>query len=221
MNLTDVLANLYNIFQPNGLNNEEINFLEEKYGKLCEPLKEFYLWCGHYPLVINSQDCWIMPKDYHKWNWLKDKKEMLLLNENQSVCYTAIREQELKTENPPVYVTYDEGQNWKLCSETIDEFIKAVLIYESLFTFKYGSEEFYWINNDEYEYINNNFKAYPFKLNNWIVESFIHLYYNTSDSVICVMGNIESNDIQMFYGAVSQSSFDKLKNLLNGIGECV
>lgn len=216
MNIKYIIENLYSIEQSNGLSDEDISFLENKYGTFPEILKEFYSLYIKSPNIYNAEDFWILPEDYRKWKWLDDKKEMILLNENQGVCYTAILEQDLKLPNPPVYITYNQGKSWNKCSETVEDFIKSALVYESVWNFEYSSETFYSITEQEHKTIQKLFSKYPFRMENWITES-IHMYYDSPDSVIIIMS--DDGFLQMNYGAKSCESFEKLSNILKDIGE--
>lgn len=217
MNYTirEILKNLYQIETPNGLTEDELTFLENKFGKLPKALSEFYALCGNCNNVLMNQDMWTVPKDYKKWKWLNDNKYMLLLNENQSCYIAAILENDFGKEDPFVYVSDDCGESWKVCTDSAEKFLKAALIYEAVFSFRYSSESFYWITEDEFEILKEKLTLLPFCLNNWFGK--VWLFQDLPNSAAFVLE--VDGDFQMLYGAVSEESFCRLANKLGGIGE--
>lgn len=213
MTVKEILKNLYGITEPNGLTDEEFEYFEKRFGKLPEPLREFYSLCGHCESVKFIQDEWLLPEDYKKWRWLDDTKDFIIVNENQAVCQAYIKESDLSLSNPPVYVTHDNGKTGTLCAKSLDDFIKAFLVYQSVFSIKFNSEAFYLIDGDDYKCIQSRLKEYPFEILSWCNELSIKLFYDSPDSAVFVIGD------NMLYGANSKKSFEKLQRLLNGIGD--
>ena len=217
MNYTirEILKNLYQIETPNGLTEDELTFLENKFGKLPKALREFYALCGNCNNVMMNQDMWIVPKDYQKWKRLNDNKYMLLLNENQSCYIAAILENDFGKEDPFVYVSDDCGESWKVCADSAEKFLKAALIYEAVFSFQYSSKSYYWITEDGFEILKEKLTLLPFYLDNWFGK--VWLFQDLPNSAAFVLE--VDGDFQMLYGAVSEESFCRLANKLEGIGE--
>ncbi len=210
-----IIGNLYNIKNPKGLSNEDMHFLEEKFGRLPVALKAFYSICGSDNIILNSQDSWITPKDYHRWSWLNNNKYMVLLNENQGCYIAAILEKDFGKANPVIYSSDDRGESWKVCANSADEFIKAVLYYEAVFKFPYIAESFYLLTNDEFKIIKDKLKLLPFHLDNWFGK--IWLFQDAPTSAAFVIENDE--DYQMTFGAASEEAFISISEKLSGIGE--
>lgn len=120
-------------------------------------------------------------------------------------------------ENPPVYVTevFENEEVCKPCTESVEVFIKAFLMYEGSLRMPYWNEDFYFISEDEFEIIKSSFKEYDFKFENWIVDGAVRFFYDNPDSVICVMGD----DLQLHYGARSKDSFERIDRLLADFGK--
>ena len=209
----------YGVEQGQAVSEENMRELENCFGKIPDALKKFYFLCGNNPnVVVGYQDQWFLPESYKKWDLLKYEKGLMIANENQGVCQALIRECDLGKENPPVYVVaaFDEGKKiYKPCAASVDEFIKAFLMYQGSLCMPYWNENFYFINENEFHLIVNNFSEYDFKFENWIVDGVVRFFYDTPDSVICVMGD----DLQLHYGARSKESFEQLDELLGDLGE--
>lgn len=213
MTVKEILKDIYGIDEENALFESDLKYFDNRFGRLPNTLKEFYLICGNNPYVTVCQDCWLMPEHYKKWEWLQKSKDFIILNENQGVCRAFIKEEDFGKPNPPVYVRFDEDEPPKICANSVDEFVKAFLVYEGSLCMPYMNDSFYFINEDEFKFIKSNFKEYPFKIEYWIGDGSIRLFYNTSDC-ICVVGNY-----QMHYGARNKENFEQLENLLGSMGE--
>ncbi|MBQ6181685.1 MAG: hypothetical protein IJK31_08395 [Ruminococcus sp.] len=213
--IREIIENLYNIKNPNALSAEEMNFLEDKFGELPFSLKAFYSLCGSDNNIIDSQDTWITPNDYRKWSWLSNNKYMVLLKENQGCYIAAILENDLGKANPVVYSSDDFGESWKVCADSTDSFIKAVLYYEAVFKFHYKAESLYCITDDEFEIIKSRLELLPFHLDNWFGK--IWLFQDLPTSAAFVIEN--DGDYQMSFGAASKEAFVRISEKLGGIGE--
>lgn len=215
LSIKAIIEQLYNIKDPKGLSNKDIRFLEERFGKLPALLREFYSICGSDNRILESQDSWITPKDYRRWSWLNKNKYMILLNENQGCYIAAILEKDFGKINPIIYSSDDRGENWNVCANSADEFIKCVLFYEAVFKFPYTSESFYWLTDDEFEIIKNRIELLPFHLDNWFGK--IWLFQDSPTSAAFVIGS--EGNYQMLYGATNKEAFLRISEKLNGIGE--
>lgn len=213
--ISEILKNLYDIDTPDGFSEEEFAFLENKFGKLPTILREFYSLGGHCDNVLMNQDRWIVPEDYNKWKELGENPYMVLLEENQNVCFAAILENDLGKEDPPVYVSDDSGENWKSCTDSLEKFIKATLVYEAVFAVQYSSEAFYTVTRTEFELLKEKLILLPFHMENWF--GTVWLFQDLPDSAVFVME--ACGDFEMLYGAASERSFNILAEKLDGIGE--
>ena len=213
--IREILSYLYNINETNGLTEEELDFLENKFGKLPKALTEFYALCGHCDNILVNQDIWITPRDYKKWSWLNDNKYMVLLDENQGVYIAAILEEDLRKDNPSVYVSSDSGETWELCADSLENFIKAALIYEAVFSFPYSAETIYTLTEDEVALVKEKLSQLPYHLENWFGK--VWLFQDLPNSAAFVLE--VDGDFQVLYGASSKEAFQRIASRLNGIGE--
>ena len=209
---------LYKVDVLQGYTGEEIAQLKEMFGALPQVLEDYYRIAGRTDAFHHVQDRWILPENFQRWEWLGKSDYMIILNENQGVCRAGIRREDLCLPDPPVYTT-ENDVNWTLCAPAISEFLPAALAYESVFTFEYCPEEFYWLTEEEMELIETSLTKFPFGLTNWLGEMKITLYSNAPDNMVAVMDC--DGDIQMIYGAASEASYAKLRTVLENIGEPV
>ena len=189
------------------VSEENLKCLEERFGEIPNGMREIYSICRNNINLITCQDEWILPAFYKHWKWLCDYKGLVIANENQGVCQAVINESDLEKENPPVYVITDGEEGGRLSTNSLDEFIKAFLVY--------SNAEFYFISEEEFEFIKSNLKEYDFKLTNWIVDGEIRLFYDTPGSVVCVF----ADDLQMNYGAMTEEAFNRLEEIIGDFGE--
>ncbi|MBR1736360.1 MAG: hypothetical protein IJ736_05020 [Firmicutes bacterium] len=212
-----ILKDIYGLNTTDGYNEDEIADFELKFGNIPKAVKEFYKICGKCREINFIQDEWITPQSYEKYEWLNMDKNLVLMNENQGVWEVQILREDLNKDDPPVYLKYNECEEFFLCNEKTSEFIKNMLVFEGIFQFEYSSEAFYWITDNEFEYIKNNLYKYPYIPNKLFSENGLHLFYMTADSAIAIMN--DTGEYQMFYGAASRKSYDKIDELLKDIGK--
>lgn len=210
-----LLKQLYAVNELLGYTDEDIRYLKQLFGSLPQVLENYYRIAGNTEVFQHGQDTWMLPEHFQKWRWLQNSDYLILLNENQGVCRAGIRREDLTFPNPPVYTTEDD-KNWVLCASTTSEFLIAALAYESVFTFKYSPEEFYWLNKEEMIKIQSRLTKCPFEFQNWISCMNVTFYSNALDNLVAIM---DCGDLQMLYGAASEISYTKLKDVMDGIGK--
>ena len=218
MDLTAMIKQLYAVDTLEGYTDEDISYLKTMYANLPAVLEEFYRTAGCTPAIHSVQDIWMKPEHYRDRAWLKeDDSHFILLNENQGVCRAGIRKEDMALPDPPVYVTMDDA-DWELCAPTTSEFLVATLAYESVFTFEYWSEDFFWLSEDELELLQSKLTRLPCTLQNWM-DATITCYSNAPDNMVVVM-NMEG-EYQMFFGGVTEEAYRKLRSILGDMGEPV
>lgn len=212
----DMLKNLYAVNEFQGYTDEDIAYIKQLFGNIPKVLEEYYRIAGKTEAFHHVQDTWILPEHFKKWKWTQESEYMILLNENQGVCCAGIKKEDLSLENPPVYATnFDE--EWVLCADSVSEFLSAALAYEAVFTFEFFPEEFYWITEEEFEFIESKLEKYPFEIKSWM-DMKIMLYYSGDENLVAVM---DCEDLQILYGASSEESYAELRNLIGDIGEAM
>ena len=217
--LWNMVKALYAVESLQGYTQEEINLLREIFGSLPQELEEYYRIAGNTKEFRQGQDIWMLPEHFQKWKWLGESEYMILLNENQSVCRAGIRREDLSLPDPPVYVFDDDG-NRALCAPAVSEFLPAMLAYQAAFRFEYCPEEFYWLTQEEFSLIQSRLTKLPFELAEWIGGIKITLYQNAADNLVVVMDGGDG-DLSMLYGAAGRASYQRLREVLEGVGEAM
>ena len=216
MTIHGLIKQLYAIDTPEGYDDEDINCLRSVHGVLPAVLEEFYRTVGKTIALQFVQDTWITPKHYEDWVWLKSiRSHFILLIENQGVCQAGIRQEDMALSDPPVYVSMDDN-DWKLCASTTSEFLAAALIYEAAFTFDYSSEEFFLLSEKDLKLMQSRLTQLPYTMQNWM-ECTITCYSNAPDNLAVVLD--WTGEYQMFFGGATEESYNKLRSVLEDIGE--
>lgn len=218
--LLDMIRPLYAVESFQGYTNQDIQILKDLFGGLPPVLEEYYRAAGRTEAFHRVQDEWMLPEHFQKWAWLREAGYLILLNENQGVCHAGIRREDLALPDPPVYTTMDDNA-WGLCAPTTSAFLAAALLYESVFTFSYNPEEFFYLTGEELALMQSRLAKLPFALPNWM-EMTVTFYSSAPDNLVALMdcgGGDWSR--QVLYGAASEASYRKLLTAMEGLGEPV
>lgn len=217
MDFWEKLRQLYAVEELQGYTETEIASVKAYFGTLPQVVEEFWRRAGRTEALHHVQDMWMKPEYFQKWDSLRNRDYLMLLNENQGCCRAGIRRSDLDKADPPVYVTKDD-QNWKLCADTTSEFLQAALAYEAVFTYSFGPEDFVlWLTEEELKTVQAGLEKKPFELNSWMVDANMSFYSNAPDNMVVIMdcGGL----LQTIYGAASEESYKKLMNVMEGLGE--
>ena len=215
MVLTTLIKQLYAIDTLEGYTDEDIDCLKAVHGILPTVLEEFYRTAGKSITNQFVQDSWITPKNYEDWAWLRNSSHFILLNENQGVCQAGIRQEDMTLSDPPVYVSMDD-KDWKLCAPTTSKFLAAALIYEAAFTFDYSSEDIFILSEEDFKLMQSRLTKLPYAMQNWM-GCTITCYNNAPDNLAVVLD--WESEYQMFYGGATEESYNKLRSVLENVGE--
>lgn len=215
MNILDMIKQLYAAELTEGYAKEDIEKVKEFFGALPKVLEDFWSEAGSTRQLHEGQDQWIRPQDFQTEEWLKNSEYLILLNENQGCCQAGIRRADLAEADPPVYVTMDR-QNWTVCAGSVSEFLQSVLSYEAVFAFSYQADDFVrWLTEDELKVIQSKLEKKKYELHGWI-EMDMSFYSNCYDHMVVVM---DCGDLEVIYGAASEKAYEKLMEVMEGIGE--
>ena len=122
--------------------------------------------------------------------------------------------------DPPVYVAADqtEDDKWTLCAGTLSGFLQAALAYEAVFAFLFHGEELmYWLPEEELEAVTSGLERQPFGLYGWLGME-MSFYSNAPDNMAVIM---DCGDLEMLYGAASEAGYQKLMEVMEGLGEAI
>lgn len=207
------IQELFLVEEPEGHSKEELEKVKQEVGQLPLALEIFYLTYGKTEELTHLQDELILPNRYED---LMYEDYLVFFNENQGVCHAGIKKEDAMLPDPPVYVQMDE-EDWNLAADSVSDFLVAMYGYQASLCLEYSPEEFYWIEEEEKEIIEENFPKRKEYIANWI-EFSIHLYGDDNGGRITLMEQ-EEDGIQMNYAANSEDVYEKMQEILQNIGE--
>lgn len=209
------IMQLFDIVSAKGYCIEEVEDAEKIVGTIPIALKIFYLNYGKSDTLQHLQDELILPNRYPA---LLNPEYLIFFDENQGVCQAGIKKEETLLPDPPVYVSMDGGE-WILSADKVSDFLVAMFGYQASICLEYSPEEIYFITAQEKERISKIFKTRAERFKNWF-ECNITLYGDNQHGRIAIMEQ-ESGDMQMNYAANTKSEYQRMKTLLEGIGEAI
>lgn len=230
MDYLQTILPLYGSPAPAGCAEEEISAMRRRFGAVPRAVEEFYRAAAKTDAFHHVQDSWVLPEHYEKWPWLGKTDALILLVENQGVCFAGILGEDLEKPDPPVYVSYSRDEkdwnlrakdsgDWALCAGSAAEFFAAALAYEAAFTMEFEPGAFYWYTPAEKEIIRSRLTELPFRLRNWCSEMEITLYQNAPDNLLALMSFRGEEEPQALYGAVTAESYRRLLAVVGKMGE--
>lgn len=211
MEIAQDILRLFNAEKPIGYTFEEVKKAASEVGDIPEMLKEFYLFCGKTPELHRLQDEFILPNRYHAFLKLDC---IVFFDENQGVCQAGIKKSDSALDDPPVYTSVNSGE-WLLSAPRFSEFIRAMFDYQASICLEFSPEEFYFITAEEKAKIESMFPRLG-GFDNWLYDQNVTVY-GENGGRIAIMEN--GGDIQMNYAANNEREFERMKTLLNNIGE--
>ena len=214
MEWADVINQLFLITNPKGYSFEEVEKAKALYGRLPSTLEQFYLQLGRSDELIHIQDELILPDRYPAF---ANYNYLVFFNENQGVCQAGISLEDIKMDDPPVYVGYDNTE-WNKTSDSLSSFLIAMFGYQASLCLHYSPTEFYWITESDFEVIKQHFAKQPCSLQNWL-NFKVDLYANSPNERLALM-NI-GDVLEMIYAANNQQDFVKMQNILKNVGEAM
>ena len=213
MKYIEIIKELFAVSHPKGYTAGEMESVKKLYGGIPLFLEQFYLELGRSDELLYLQDELILPGKYPVF---LDYEYMVFFNENQGVCQAGIAKSDVKMENPPVYVGYD-NKNWVKTAETLSDFLTAMYGYQASLCLEYSSEAFYWVSDQEIQLIEQSFSKRQEGLSNWL--NFRVDLYEKGEGRIALMHT--GGDVQMMYAANNEKDFKKIQAVLENIGEII
>ena len=212
----DEILQLFCVDEPEGYSVEELEKVKSMVGEMPKVLEQFYLKCGKTNDLIYLQDNLILPNAYPT---LINLEYIVFFNENQGVCRAGIKKSDVKMADPPVYVSMDnKDKEWLKSADKLSDFLVAMYGYQASICLEYSPEEFYWITKEEKKKIEKLFEKRKEKFENWL-DCSITLYGDNSHGRIALMEQKGEDDIQMNYAANTEEEYERMAELLKGIGE--
>lgn len=201
---------LFSIKENNGFSEEEVKKIHNVSENIPKVLYDYYTQLGKIEELNYTQNKLLSP---NKIELSKDGNYLVFYVENQYVCVWAIHKEDLKLDNPPVYMSQDE-MTWKKETERLTDFLNAMASLQGVFSLPFSSEEFIFINKEELEIIKKNFQKKPFCFSQWIG---IEFYGNFDNDVIFIALNNEYYDV--IYASSNREQFEKMDSIINSLGE--
>lgn len=204
------IQQLFGITQNNGFSTEEIFASKDVCENLPKVLFDYYLQLGKIKELNQTQDRLIEPG---KLRLSKNDDFLIFYVENQCACVWGIAVNDLNTDNPSVYMSYEEME-WDKETNSLTEFLWAMANLQAVFALPFGSEEFRFINPAELKIIEANFKKKPISFSKWIG---IEFYGNDENQVIAVQRNEDYFDL--IYAANNEPQFLEMNKILFELGD--
>ncbi|GIZ14391.1 hypothetical protein [Capnocytophaga catalasegens] len=107
-----------------------------------------------------------------------------------------------------------DEETWEKEFETLTDFFNAMANLQAVFGLDYTSEDFLFINEEELEFIRQNFQKKPFTFSKWIGIDF---YGNSDSDVIAIFNNGTYYD--MCYAATNEEDFKEIDSRIGNLGE--
>ena len=206
------ILELFGVEKPVGYSAEEVEKAKSEVGGLPLELEQFYLNYGASPELHGLQDELVLAGQYKA---LLNDEYIVFFNENQGVCQAAVKKSDAHLPDPPVYLSIDNSV-WTESCPRVSDFLIAMFGYQASICLDFSPEEFYFITPEEKEKIERLFT----KLDQTFVWfDFDVIVYGDNNSGRLALLDNGVDDIQMQYAANTEEEFDRIKDLLDGIGE--
>ena len=210
------IQELFLVQEPEGYSKEEMEKVKQEVGELPPALEYFYTTYGKTEELLHLQDEFILPNRYEE---LVSEDYLVFFNENQGICHAGLKKEDAMLPDPPVYVQMDE-EDWNLASDSVSDFLVAMYGYQASLCLEYSPEEFYFIEEEEKEIIEEKFPKRKEYIASWLDDFSVYLYGDNNSGRIALMEQ-EEDGIQMNYAANSQEEYDRMQEMLQDIGEAI
>lgn len=198
------LKELFNINETIGFSKDELQPLINKYSNLPKVLVEYYQQLGKHEILNHVQNNLIEPTQLYELNGY-----LIFYTENQWVAQWGIALEDLKQDNPPVYVTYDDEIFYKE-TETLTVFLISAGYLNAVLGLEYSIEEFIEINEEQYRQIVSKYNKCLEQLSEWLPVEF---YQNHNDDIIY----IDRNNHDLIFSSSSKNHFNELNKTISKI----
>lgn len=212
-----VIRKLFNKWDNTGYSIDEIEKGQQKWGALPGLLKEYYLELGADEIINQTQDSLCSPEELVNESLQAEKEYLIFYTENQRVCDWAIRIDDLKLYDPPVYINNDnlrKDTSWTIENEHLSGFLNSIAHLQAIFGLEYTAEEFLETDKAGVAHIREKYQVKADPLH-WLNVEF---YGNHDDDVIALM-YIDEDEIQIFYASGTEEHFNEIDEYLSTIAE--
>lgn len=208
MNTIQKIKRLYHLSENEnyGFSATEILQLENKLAtKLPAKLTEYYLELGKEEKLNYSYNRLLKPD--HEIGF-SDDGYLVFYEENQVVAFWGIRKEDLKLDNPPIWVKYDtiEKSDWEIESQSVECFFLLMAVYNgTLGGLQYNGNFFGLVDFQTVDFVEDNFTLLP-----EISRKNQKVYTDDFYDLISLSFDKENNCVAVFIGTNDPDRFDDL-----------
>lgn len=208
MNTIQKIKRLYHLSENEnyGFSATEILQLENKIAtKLPAKLTEYYLELGKEEKLNYSYNRLLKPD--HEIGF-SDDGYLVFYEENQVVAFWGIRKEDLKLDNPPIWVKYDtiEKSDWMIETKTTENFFLLMAVYNgTLGGLPYNGNFLGLVDFQTVDFVEDNFTLLP-----EISRKNQKVYTDDFYDLISLSFDKENNCVAVFIGTNDPDRFDDL-----------
>ena len=201
------IKKLFNLNSPNGFSENEIADMLSLVPILPEPLLDYYRELGNYDFNY-WQDRLIKPNQYKDF---ANDQYVIICCENQGCCFAGIKKTDLSQKNPPVYFSIDES-HWEIGCGNLIDYIHGFAYSQAALGLPYGGCIDTIYDDNDIEYIRNNFKSKGILFRNWLVDGDMEIYGGYDDTIMLLIA-----ETSLFFASNSEVHYNETANKLNQI----
>jgi hypothetical protein len=208
MNNIQKIKHIYNLseYENFGFSESEVLVLEKKLDiVLPVKLKEYYLELGKHENLNYSHNRLLKPD--HEIGF-SDDQYLVFYEENQVVAFWGIRKEDLKLDNPPIWVKYDtiEKSDWMIETKTTENFFLLMAVYNgTLGGLPYNGNFLGLVDSQTVDFVEDNFTLLP-----EISRKNQKVYTDDFYDLISLSFDKENNCVAVFIGTNDPDRFDDL-----------
>lgn len=213
MNNIQKIKHIYNLseYENFGFSESEVLVLEKKLDiVLPVKLKEYYLELGKHENLNHSHNRLLKPD--HEIGF-SDDQYLVFYEENQVVAFWGIRKEDLKLDNPPIWVKYDtiEKSDWMIETKTTENFFLLMAVYNgTLGGLPYNGNFLGLVDSQTVDFVEDNFTLLP-----EISRKNQKVYTDDFYDLISLSFDKENNCVAVFIGTNDPDRFDDLIDSLD------
>ncbi|WP_273209011.1 hypothetical protein [Runella zeae] len=198
------IRELYDIWDNSfGVSDNEIALCETRLSiKLPRLLKEYYLQFGNHKKLNQTQDKPIAPQNLY----FKQGEKLIFYIENQGNVIWGIDRHDLYLENPPVFISFEEG-SWTL-EDNLDKFLTSMAYLQSIFAFPFNANAID-ISYETEKTVRSTWKKSDTSIKIWNAEFF----QNSYNEVLAFLKS--DTQIDLFVAAKTQIGLKNINAELN------
>ncbi|OXA73026.1 hypothetical protein B0A67_05580 [Flavobacterium aquidurense] len=207
------IKHIYNLseYENFGFSESEVLVLEKKLDiVLPVKLKEYYLELGKHENLNYSHNRLLKPD--HEIGF-SDDQYLVFYEENQVVAFWGIRKEDLKLDNPPIWVKYDtiEKPDWMIETKTTENFFLLMAVYNgTLGGLPYNGNFLGLVDSQTVDFVEDNFTLLP-----EISRKNQKVYTDDFYDLISLSFDKENNCVAVFIGTNDPDRFDDLIDSLD------